>query len=310
MLLALTALALLAIGLFMTLGARGSWAFVLSYRGTKLAAIVLVGHAIAVSTVLFQTISANRILTPSIMGFDWLYRLLQTALVFSAGAAFTVTIDSVLLFAVETAILVGFACLLYGTLLSSHARDIHRLLLIGFVLGVLFRSLAELMQRLIDPNDFVVLQDLMFASFNTVDVSLLGVAALVIGAATLATARLLPTLDVLALGRDTAISLGIAHRRTTLLVLALCALFVAVSTALVGPVTFFGLLVASLARSLVGSRRHAVMLLAASLCAVIALVGGQTILERGLGYNSALGMVVEFAGGIVFLALLLKKGTA
>ena len=42
--------------------------------------MLLVGYAIAVSTVLFQTITDNRILTPSIMGFDSLYRLIQTSL--------------------------------------------------------------------------------------------------------------------------------------------------------------------------------------------------------------------------------------
>ena len=309
-LLVLAALALVSAILFMTLGARGSWSFVLPFRGTKLAAMVLVGHGIAVSTVLFQTISGNHILTPTIMGFDALYRLIQTLIVFFAGAAFTASIDPLALFSVETGILVGFACLLYGSLISTPARDIHRLLLIGFVMGVLFRSLAELMQRLIDPNDFVVLQDLMFASFNTVDGTLLAVTTLVIAAATLVTARLSTTLDVMALGRDTAISLGLAHRRVTLQVLALCALFVAVSTALVGPVTFFGLIVASLARTLVGSRHHAVTLLVASLLGVIALAGGQTILEHGLGYDAALGMVVEFVGGLVLLALLFKKGTA
>ena len=174
----------------------------------------------------------------------------------------------------------------------------------------LFQGEAILKAKLIDPNDFVVLQDLMFASFNTVDGTLLAVTTLVIAAATLVTARLSTTLDVMALGRDTAISLGLAHRRVTLQVLALCALFVAVSTALVGPVTFFGLIVASLARTLVGSRHHAVTLLVASLLGVIALAGGQTILEHGLGYDAALGMVVEFVGGLVLLALLLKKGTA
>lgn len=304
----LSALALVSAVLFMTLDARGSWSFVLPFRGTKLASMILVGHAIAVSTVLFQTISGNHILTPTIMGFDALYRLIQTLIVFLAGVAFTVAVDPLLLFSLETGVLVGFACLLYGTLLSAHARDIHRLLLIGFVMGILFRSVDELMQRMIDPNDFVVLQDLMFASFNTVDRTLLAIAGILIAGATILTARLTSTLDVMALGRDTAISLGLDHRRITLQVLALCAVFVAVSTALVGPVTFFGLIVASLSRIFVGSRHHAVTLLAASLSGVVALLGGQTILEHGLGYNSALGMVVEFVGGILFLAILLKKG--
>ncbi len=70
---------------FMTVGANGRWGFVLPFRGTKLASLVLVGCAVATATVLFQTVSGNRILTPAIMGFDELYRLIQTGTVVAAG---------------------------------------------------------------------------------------------------------------------------------------------------------------------------------------------------------------------------------
>ena len=91
-------LALLACALFLTLGARGSWSFVLAYRGQKLAALVIVAVAIAVSSVLFQTVSENRILTPALMGFDALYALLQTVLVFTLGSAAVGAIEPRLLF--------------------------------------------------------------------------------------------------------------------------------------------------------------------------------------------------------------------
>ena len=79
---------------FMTLGAQGRWDFVLPFRGKKLLALVLVAYAIAVSTVLFQTVVNNRILTPSIMGFDALYVLIQTVLMFSLGATRVASNDS------------------------------------------------------------------------------------------------------------------------------------------------------------------------------------------------------------------------
>ncbi|MEP0661853.1 MAG: iron chelate uptake ABC transporter family permease subunit, partial [Roseobacter sp.] len=69
----------------MVLGARGNWDFILVFRGTKLLALVIVATAIAVATILFQTLTSNRILTPSIMGFDALYVLFQTALIFTLG---------------------------------------------------------------------------------------------------------------------------------------------------------------------------------------------------------------------------------
>ena len=50
-LLASAALAFVSMVAFMTIGAKGSWSFLLSFRGTKLLGMVLVAYAIAVSTV-------------------------------------------------------------------------------------------------------------------------------------------------------------------------------------------------------------------------------------------------------------------
>jgi ABC-type enterochelin transport system, permease component len=92
-------LAILSALAFMTVGVRGSWSFVLAHRGVRLAALVTVAYTIAVSTVLFQTLTGNRILTPAIMGFDALFLLLQTALVAVLGGAGASALDPRLLFA-------------------------------------------------------------------------------------------------------------------------------------------------------------------------------------------------------------------
>lgn len=298
-------LALAASVAFMTIGANGRWDFVLPFRGAKLATMVLVAYAIGVSTVLFQTVTGNRILTPSIMGFDALYVLIQTVLVFFLGSHRVTTLDPRLLFIGEVAIMVAFSILLYRWLFSGAVRSLHLLLLVGVVFGVLFRSLSNFMQRIIDPNEFVVLQDRTFASFNTGEHQLLAVSALAIGIVSLIGWRILHTFDVLALGRETAINLGVEHQRTVTLILVIVAVLVSVSTALVGPVTFFGLLVASLAYQLIPSARHAAILPAAVLLGILCLVGGQVILERVFAFNSALSIVIEFVGGLTFILLLI-----
>ncbi|WP_248633155.1 iron chelate uptake ABC transporter family permease subunit [Cereibacter changlensis] len=298
--------ALLAAVLFMTLGARGNWDFVLPFRGRKLAGLALVAVAIALATVIFQTVTRNRILTPAIMGFDSLFVLVQTGLVFLFGSARLSALDPRLSFAVETLLLCGFAGLLYRWLFGASQRGLHLLLLVGIVFGTLFRSSAGLMQRLIHPDEFLVLQDRLFASFNAVDQDLLGFSALILLAVSIALWRMLPLLDVLALGREAAIGLGVDHDRTVAIVLALMTVLVAVSTALVGPVGFFGLMVANLAYLLLPSTRHAVLLPAAALIALVALIGGQTILERVFAYDTALAVVIEFLGGLFFILLVVR----
>lgn len=292
--------------LFMTLNAKGRWDFILAFRGMKVVSMVLVAYAIAVSTVLFQTVSHNRILTPSIMGFDALYVLIQTGLVFTLGSARVAGLDPRLLFVCEVVAMVAFSSLLYRWLFSGSSRSLHLLVLVGIVFGVLFRSLSGFMQRIIDPNEFVLLQDRLFANFNNVDSNLLGVSAAAVFIASIIGWRLIHVYDVLALGREAAINLGVDHNRVTTVVLILVAVLVSVSTALVGPVTFFGLLVANLAYPLAGTHRHRFVLPVAALLAAIFLVGGQLILERVFAFDTALSIVIEFLGGIVFLALLIR----
>ncbi len=305
-LLILAAAAVGVIVLFMTLNAKARWDFILPFRGMKVLSMVLVAYAIAVSTVLFQTVSHNRILTPSIMGFDALYVLIQTGLIFTLGSAGLSALDPRLVFACEVAAMVVFSSLLYRWLFSGSSRSLHLLVLVGIVFGALFRSASGFMQRIIDPNEFVLLQDRLFASFNSVDNSLLTVSTAAVIAASMAGWRLMHVYDVLALGRETSVNLGVDHNRVVTVVLMLVAVLVSVSTALVGPVTFFGLLVANLAYQIAGTHKHRFVLPIASLLAIICLIGGQLVLERVFAFDTALSIVIEFVGGAVFLFLLIR----
>ncbi|WP_434641741.1 iron chelate uptake ABC transporter family permease subunit [Achromobacter piechaudii] len=304
----LSAVALACIVAYMSLGAQGQWSFVIPFRGGKLAAILLVAYAVAVSSVLFQTITHNRILTPAIMGFDALYLLIQAVVVFGFGQAAAAAEHPVAAFVLEVGAMTAFACLLFRWLFSDAVRSLHLMMLVGIVFGLLFRSLSSFVVRLIDPNEFLVLQDRMFASFNSVRVSLLPIAMAAVCVATLVIWRLRHRYDVLALGRDIAVNLGVDYRRCLLLTLGAIAVLVSVSTALVGPVTFFGLLVSNLAYQAMGSDKHQYTVPAATLLGVIFLVGGQTLLERVLGLNTTVSVVIEFVGGVMFLILILRKG--
>ncbi|WP_323041437.1 iron chelate uptake ABC transporter family permease subunit [Gemmobacter sp.] len=304
---ALLALAVLAVSaLYLGWGLGPKWAFVLKLRAGKLAGLLIVGAAVGLATVLFQTVSRNRILTPQIMGFDALYILMQTLLVATLGVAGFAGLPAPAKFGLEVAIMVAAALALFGTLLGRAAQDIPRLILTGVILGVLFRSAAGFLARVMDPNDYAIVQAASFASFSRIDTALLPLAGALCAAAAAAALWLAPRLDVLALGRPIAVSLGLAHDRLVLGVLALVTVLVAISTALVGPVAFFGLIVAGLAWELSGTARHARVLPLAMLIGALVLVAGQTVFERFMGQQSVLAVVIEFAGGLMFLWLLLK----
>jgi len=303
----LTGVLLAAALLFLTWHLREPMGFILSLRAGKLAALILVGAATGAATVLFQTIVGNRLLTPGIVGFDALFIFLQTMLVLVLGGVGFTQLHPNLTFLGETALMTGAALLLFHVLLRRGAEDIARMVLTGIVLGLLLRGLSDFAQRLLDPSEFSILQFVTFASFNSVETANLGVAGGLIALAILGALRLAPSLDVAALGRPVARGLGLGYDRVVMQALALVAVLVSAATALVGPMTFLGLIAASLAREVVPESRHALLLPAAAVIGAITLVAGQFLFERLLGQQGALGVVVEFLGGLLFLALVFGR---
>lgn len=291
---------------YMTLGARGSWSFILPFRGAKLVALLMVAVAVSTSTVLFQTVSQNRLLTPSFMGFDALYLLIVTVSVFFLGGQGYAAIPPLPLFLINAVVMAGAALLLFTTLLRTTRNDMMRLILTGIICAALFRSVSGLIVRMIDPNDFAMVQVDSYARFSRVDFDILLPAAILLLLAIVCTWHMRYRLDVLALGDDTAINLGENPRREQIRVLILISVLVSVSTALVGPVVFLGLLVVSLAHLVLPTAHHAVLLPSSALVSAILLVGGQTVMERVLAYSTPLSVVIECLGGTVFLVLLLR----
>lgn len=305
-LLLLAGLLLAACSFFLFWGLKGPVGFILELRVVKLAALLLVGAAIGVSTMIFQTVTGNRILTPAIMGFDALFLLIQTLLVVVLGGAAYIGLLGPAKFLIETAIMMVAAMALFSVLMGRGRTDLHRMILAGVIFGVLFRSLTAFFQRILDPSEFSVVQGAMFASFNSVDTAQLALAGVVCLAVFTAIRPLIRALDVVGLGRKSAIGLGLPYDGMVLGLLALVAALVSVSTALVGPITFLGLLVAALAHSMMRTHRHALLLPAAAMISALILVSGQAIFERVLHMQSTLSVIVEFAGGMLFLYLVLR----
>jgi iron complex transport system permease protein len=301
-------LALTAVYLFSDV--PGSLAFALEVRSRTVLAMLVVSTAVGVSTVVFHTITQNRILTPSIMGFDAFYVLISTVLVFFSGSAAFLAFDQLTLWLLQVVVMVAFSVLLFTWLFGGKRRSIHLMLLVGIVLGTFFRSFTEWMQRMLDPLDFQVLSDAMFASLTRPDETLLALTAVLVAGACVAIVPLRRTLDVLALGEPAAVGLGVDHRRVVMVLFAGVSVMIAASTALVGPILFFGLIVANLAYSWAGSFRHVWTLPTAVLLGMVCLLGGQLVLERVLGYGGTLSTVIDFAGGLFFLYLVLRKGAS
>lgn len=306
----LAGLALAACGVYLFHDLNGSFDYALPRRGVKVFAMVLTGIAIAYATVVFQTITHNRILTPSIMGLDSLYLLLQTLLIFFLGSDHISIMNRQVNFVLSIVAMVVFALLFYHFLFRRGNQPIYFLLLIGIIFGTFFGSISTFLQVLIDPNEFQIVQDQMFASFNNVNSDLVWLSLAIITLLIAFAWRHNASLDVLSLGRDTALNLGVNYDSLVRYMLILSAVLIAIATALVGPITFFGLIVANLSYQFFKSYKHSVLLTGSIVISIIALVGGQWVVERVFTFNTTLSVIINFIGGVYFIYLLLKESRA
>ncbi len=303
--LAIVALLLALLYIFYNL--TGNIDYILPRRIIKVVAIILTGGAIAFSTTIFMTITNNRILTPSIMGLDSLYLLTQTFIVFIFGSKSLIMMNSNINYLLSIGVMVVFSLIFYRLLFTGENNNIYFLLLIGMILGTFFGSFTSFMQVLIDPNEFMIAQDKMFASINNVNTNLVYLSIILIVVVVLYFIRFYKYLDVLALGKDHATNLGVPYDYVVKRLLIIVAILISIATALIGPITFLGLLVVNIAYEFIKTYRHLYLILSSVLISIIALLGGQFIVEKVFTFATTLSVIINFVGGVYFIYLLLKE---
>lgn len=302
-------LALLALAGYLFLFIRGSVPFAVELRSATAGAMIVAAFTQSVATVLFHTVTDNRILTPSIMGFDSLFVLMQTVLVWTFGGRILADTAGIPMLLAQTGVMVILATLLYGWLFSGRLGNLFVLLLVGVVLGMAFESLSTFLERLLHPTDYDLLSVELFGRMTDVPAHYLPVAFGVCLVTGLFVWGRRHVYDALLLGRETSTSVGVDHRRELTLALVVIALLVSFSTALVGPMTFFGFVVATLAYQLVGTYRHTYVFPMAFFLGVLGLACGQLVLQHVFYAAGFLTVIIEFVGGLLFLFILLKRRT-
>lgn len=304
-------LAVLALAIaFLLLGSGFDFAYVIPKRITRLAAMVIAGVCIAYSSVIFQTISGNRILTPSIMGYEAIYLLFQALLILVLGTQSLVLLGrngNVLL---SILLMLGYSCLIHRWLFRDGRNNLYLLLLLGLVLSMVMATFTQFIQLKISPGEFSIFQGFNYASFNKAQPAQVMYSGLLVAAVCFIARRKLAVLDVLALGRDQAISLGVDYQRSVRLQLALIAILVAVSTSLVGPTAFMGVFVANITYALARTARHRVTLPMSSAIAIAIFIIAQYLVEQMFNYNTSVSILINLVCGMYFLALMVRtRGT-
>ncbi|EOH72296.1 iron chelate uptake ABC transporter family permease subunit [Enterococcus malodoratus] len=307
LLISLSILALLLCGLYLTYNTYGNIQFALMLRGKKVAAFVLVALATGMATVSFQTMTQNQFLTPNILGLDSMYVLIQTILFFVIGGVNMLSQEQTSIFLLSILLMALSSLLLAKVLLKRRQNDRFILLMLGMIFGTLFSSTSNFLQVMMDPNEYDLLQGRLFASFSNINTTHLGLAAGIILLGSFILFAVNRYLDVLHLGGDQATNLGISLNTFQILLLFLVSLLTGTATALVGPITFLGFIVANISYQLMPTYRHSYLFPTAILLGIIFLVGSQFLVEQVFHLKTTVSVVTQFVGGLYFIGKIIYE---
>ena len=307
----MAALVLLAAAAYMTVDVNFGNAKLLAYsmriRAPKLIVMLITAFAIGGASLVFQSIINNTIVTPCLLGMNSLYTLIHTAVVFCVGSGSVLAANANAAFAIDLVLMGITATLIYSYLFKKTKHNVLYVLLVGTVLTSFFSSVQSTMTRVMDPNEYDTLLTTLVASFSNVNAEIIIFALAVLAAVIFLLRKELALLDVLTLGKEQAINLGVDYDRCIRRLLLGVTLAIAVATAMVGPISFLGLIIANLARQLLRTYRHTQLILGSALFGMIVLVGGQIIVEHVFTYAVPISVFITVGGGLYFLYLLLRN---
>lgn len=283
------------------------FAYAVKLRTPKLLVMLITAFAIGGASLVFQSIINNTIVTPCLLGMNSLYTLIHTAVVFFLGSASTIASNANLSFVVDVMIMGISATIIYSWIFKKTKHNVLYVLLAGTVLTSFFGSIQTTLTRIMDPNEYDNLLNTLVASFSNINSEIILLSLVLLAAVVFMLRRELALLDVLTLGKEQAVNLGVDYDpciRRLLLGVALC---IAIATAMVGPISFLGLIIANLSRQLLKTFRHAQLALGSALFGMIVLVGGQLIVEHIYSYSIPVSVFITVGGGLYFLYLLLTR---
>lgn len=283
------------------------FAYAMKIRTPKLIVMLITAFAIGGASIVFQSIINNTIVTPCLLGMNSLYTLIHTAIVFFAGSGSLLARNANAAFAADLLLMGVVATVVYSYLFKKTRHNVLYVLLIGTVLSSFFSSIQTTLTRVMDPNEYDSLLSTLVASFSNINSEIILFSVVVLAVVIFVLRKDLALLNVITLGKDQAVNLGVDYDRTIRRLLLGVTLCIAVATAMVGPISFLGLIIANLSRQLLKTFRHGQLILGSALFGMIVLVGGQLIVEQVFTYAIPVSVFITVGGGIYFLYLLLTN---
>lgn len=258
--------------LFSSAESNDIWRYIiLETRLPQAITATLCGSALAVSGLLLQTAFRNPLAGPSIFGISSGASLGVALVMLAMGGSVTAGLFSVsgfvaiLLAAFIGAMLVTAVIFIFSTLVRNSVM----LLIIGVMVGYLSSSAITLLNFFATEEGVRSYMIWGMGNFGSVSMAHIPVFAVVTILGLLGAVLLIKPLNALLLGEQYAENLGVNIRRTRNLLLVVTGLLTAITTAYCGPIAFIGLAVPHIARLLLGTENHRLLLPSTILCGAV-----------------------------------------
>lgn len=286
--------------------ADGAIMQVMARATPHLVGIIAAAVVIAVVSLSFQTITQSRVLTPSMVGFPAVFVGTQTLLVFFLGARHFLFSHPFINFLVTAGIMVVISVSMFGAVLRSHRNNIVFLLMFGIVISGIITSSSHYLQLMMTEADFFQLMSAINVNVPAVDETIIWLALPIMAGVVVASFMRHRRYNVMVLGPEQAKGLGIHYEKELRINLIIIAIGMSVVTALIGPLTFLGLLAVNAAREMLKTYKHFPLFICSALLAAVVLIAGQGVMELLLG-AVPVTVIVDIVGCAYVFGLILKE---
>ncbi|KJB86545.1 iron ABC transporter permease [Paenibacillus sp. E194] len=276
-------------------------------RMVALVAMIIAAICQSLSTVAFQSITNNRIITPSLLGFESLYSTIHTSTIFFFGVGALINFTGTVPFLLQVIVMVMMSLMLYGWLLSGKYGNLQIMLLVGIIIGTGLKSVSAFMRRLLSPSEFDILQARLFGSVNHADSAYFPIVIPMVIIVALLLLAHSKNLNILSLGKDVSTSFGVKHQSSIIYTLILVSILMSISTALIGPLTFYGFLVATLSYQAAPTYDHRYVFPMALAIGFLIITGAYFLMYHVFNAQGVVSVIIELFGGIIFLIAVLRK---
>lgn len=233
------------------LGGKGTDAtfsdIILQIRSPRACAAIILGGALALSGYMLQTFFHNPIASPFTLGISSGAKLV-VALVMVASLGFSIHLSSWLM--IFAAFVGSMICMGFVILASRVISHMSMLIVSGVMIGYICSAVTDLVVTFADDENIVNLHNWSQGSFSGITWSNVGVMAIAVFAAVFCVFLLSKPISAYQMGESYAQNMGLNVKRFRMILVILSSILSACVTAFAGPVSFVGIAVPHLVKSL------------------------------------------------------------